>query len=83
MSECEMRAVDAAAGRVHDYVMTLIGDRLSLRDFFCGLKWSPDMPDDEPDADFRVIDKNGVEYTLDIDVWLHATGKTHQQEGIK
>lgn len=35
-----------------------------------GLRWSPNMPDDDPYADFLVVDSEGVEYTLEIDVWL-------------
>lgn len=74
---------DSMTSRVHDSVTTTVGDRLNDRSYFCGLKWSPDMPDDEPDADFLVIDESGTEYTLEIDVWLHATGKSHNQEEMK
>lgn len=84
-----MRAVDRAVGRVHEFIVTTIagtlafGDRLNGQSFFCGLKWSPDMPDDDPDADLLVIDENGVEYVLTFDVWLNATGKTHHGEKAK
>lgn len=61
-----------------------VGDRLC--DGFVGLKWSPNMPEDDPYADFLVVDAAGTEYVLEIDVTLwkpspaaRDIGDTHQR----
>lgn len=56
-------------GLVAELLFEYAADRLSghgLR----GLTWSPRMPDDDPNADFLVVDREGVEYVLEIDVTL-------------
>lgn len=67
------------AVRLFEYV----GDKLSWG--FVGLKWSDNMPTDDPNADFLVVDRDGTEYVLEIDVVLwkprpaaQDIGDTHQ-----
>lgn len=72
-----------AAIELHDWISGEISYRLGHASPLFGLKWSPDMPDDDPNAELLVVDKHGAEYTLELDVMLHATGKTHQQEEKK
>lgn len=47
----------------------------NLRGRIAGLTWSPRMPDNDPDAELLVVDEEGVEYVLDIDVDLSPTGR--------
>lgn len=81
--ECPDNPPQRAAGELHDFMTGEITYRLGWPRPMFGLKWSPDMPDDDPDADLLVITEDGKEYVLEIDVWLHATGKTHNQEGTQ
>lgn len=55
-------------------IIHLVADRLNAGRL-SGLRWSPRMPDDDPDAEFIVVDENGVEYELDIEVFLHQRSK--------
>lgn len=79
--ECPDNSAQRAAGRLHEFLTAELANRLGSTQglHLFELRWSPDMPDDDPDADLLVIDSDGREYTAEIDVWLHATGKTHQE----
>jgi hypothetical protein len=54
-------------GRVADHITTYGGSRTFDS---TTLRWSDDMPEDD-DAEFLVVDSDGVEYTLDVEVFLH------------
>lgn len=38
-----------------------------------GLRWSDNMPDDDPHAELQVVADDGHEYVLDIEVFLTGT----------
>lgn len=67
------------AQRAAEYMHTSIASNLRHIMGAGGLRWSPNMPHDDPHADWLVVDKQGVEYTLEIAVWLKATGYTLQE----
>jgi len=56
-------------GDVAEVLSAYAADKLSMSDLR-GLKWSPNMPEDDPAADFLVVDRDGTEYVLEIDVTL-------------
>lgn len=66
-------------------LMEFVGDKLCHN--YVGLKWSPNMPVDDPYADFLVEDMDGTEWVLEIDVTLYRPyrpaaqdiGDTHQR----
>lgn len=62
-------------GEVAYQLFGYAADRLSMSGLR-GLKWSPRMPSDDPNADFLVIDKDGTEYVLEIDVTLWRPQQT-------
>lgn len=68
------------AQRAAEYIHTSIESNLHHLFGAAELKWSPNMPDDDPHADWVVVHKRtGKEYTLEIDVWLNPTGNTLQE----
>lgn len=49
----------------------LLSDHLAARlayGEYGGVKWSPNMPDDDPDSPFIVMDGNGTEFVIEVDV---------------
>lgn len=40
-----------------------------------GLRWSDDMPDDDPHAELHVVSDDGHEYVLDVEVYLTGRGE--------
>ena len=79
---------DARVGEIEDAIAsdldTQVGRELSARSAgWHGLKWAPNMPDDDPDSDFRVVDEQGNTYELTIDVFLtpvHVVGEGGEGE---
>lgn len=47
-----------------------IADKINSHVPYCGLRWSPKMPDDGTCDELLVIDSDGVEYELEIDATL-------------
>lgn len=79
MSDKEMRL----AAQIHDFVSVEFADRVNTgRDAF-GVRWGPHMSYDDPYSDFYVVDEDGVEYRVDIDVtvWnMNELGGTRTEE---
>jgi hypothetical protein len=61
-------------GRVAGTIVDIVGDRVTSNRLN-GLAWSPNMPDDDPDADFLVVDAEGREFVLGVDVTLTPVGQ--------
>lgn len=57
------------ADRVADHISTYGGSAFGGT----SLRWSDNMPDDDPHADFLLVDSDGIEYTLDVEVFLRVT----------
>ena len=73
MNDDELRKIIEMEGTLASKLDEIVCN--SLHDGIAGLTWSPRMPDDDPDAELLVIDGDGVEYVLDIDVDLCPTGR--------
>lgn len=63
----------ALEGRVGQVLIEEMGQALSARHEYAGLRWSSNMDDDDPNADLLVIDVAGVEYLLEVTVDLTPT----------
>ena len=56
-------------GEIGELLFEVAADQLSGQGL-AGLKWSPRMPEDDPNADYLVLDAEGNEFVLEIDVNL-------------
>lgn len=67
LNEQHMRLRIAASVAATELVVDKLNDS-----GFAGLQWSPKMPDDDPDAPTLVIAEDGMEYELEVEVYLHS-----------
>ena len=79
MNDDELRKIMNLEGTLAELLDTFVADKLSLEQGVGGLRWSPNMPDDDPDSELLVVDGEGVEYVLDIDVDLSPTGRKEKK----
>lgn len=75
MKDETLKKIIELEGTLGELVDRWVCNELSLKNGIAGLTWSPGMPDDDPDAELLVIDADGVEYVLDIDIDLSPTGR--------
>jgi hypothetical protein len=68
-----MRKQDRIAGDVAERLETEMINELSDRRPWCGLRWSPNAPTDGSDASILVVDEDGTEYGVEIEVFLTPT----------
>lgn len=64
----QQRAIFRLEGKVATRLIESLSNDLNSRR--SNLRWSDNMPDDDPDADLLVMDDDGNEYVLEVDVTL-------------